>query len=76
MKLSNVMKCIVVRDRGEGEITKAIMKAPVIYFRIHQNQERTVSSFVRGSNNGLCVCMFILHVIYALKTMYPTHALQ
>ena len=49
---------------GEGKIIKAIMKAPVTfgYMELHQNQERTVRAFVRGSNDGLhlnacCACV-------------------
>ena len=61
-----------VRGSEEGKITKAITKAPVIfgYMELCQNQERAVYAFVRGSNDGLRVCMLVTH---ALKTTCHTH---
>ena len=42
---------------GEGKIMKAIRKAPVTfgYMELHQNQEKAVRVFVRGSNDRLCL---------------------
>ena len=52
------------------KITKAVKKAPVTfrYRKLCQNQKR----FVRGSNDGLCVCMFVLHALICAKTMCDT----